>query len=313
MDSLINKWRPRSFDEVVGHRDIVKSYVRALDDGASHAFVFAGDAGLGKTTLSRLGAKYVGTTDANLVEVDAATYSGIDDMRSLTATLGYRPLGKNACKSIIIDEAQGLSRAAFSSLLKVVEEPPAWVRWFFCTTDASKIPDNIKSRCVVYSLRPMRPTELFDYLTDIVAIEKFDTPRQIVELCARRADGSPRKALSNLAACYAAGDRAAAAALIEEVEASLVGAPFALAKAIADGWRWDKVQPVLKVLSDTGESAEKVRQTVRAYFTRVIIDATDEAVVCRALAVLDNFSEACSPADGLSPIITAVGRSLFSR
>lgn len=312
-DSLTTKWRPRDFNEVVGQHEVVRSFTRALEDGASHAFLFTGPAGVGKTSLARLGAKYVGTTDRNLTEVDAATYSGIDDMRSLTQTLNYMPLGKkNTKKSLIVDECHALSRQAWQSLLKMIEEPPEWVMWFLCTTDPSKVPDTIKSRCVSYSLKLLKPTELFDFLIEIVGAEKFDTPRQVVDLCAKRAEGSPRKALSNLAACYAAKDRAEAVVLIAESEAAQEGVPFALAKAIADGWKWDRVQPLLKAMADEGTNAESVRQTVRAYFTTVIVGSTDEKLVCKALSVLDHFSEPCNMADGLSPIVTAVGRSLFS-
>jgi DNA polymerase-3 subunit gamma/tau len=94
-DSLINKWRPRNFDEVVGHHEVVKSFMAALDDRTSHAFLFTGPSGIGKTSLARLGAEYIGTTAANLIDVDAATYSGKDDMRSLTESLAYRTLGRN--------------------------------------------------------------------------------------------------------------------------------------------------------------------------------------------------------------------------
>lgn len=310
-ESLIVKHRPEKFSQVVGQDDVVKSYRSALDDNASHAFLFAGQPGLGKTTLARLGAKYVGTSTANLTEVDAATFSGVNDMRDLTATLSYRPLGKNSIKSLVIDECHALSKAGWQSLLKMVEEPPEWVRWFFSTTDISKVPDSIKSRCAVYTLKPLRVTELFEYLLEIAEAENFDTPRQIIDLCAKQANGSPRMALSNLAVCYAAKDRAEAARLISDLEATVEGTPFALAKAIADGWKWDRVQPLLLSLAEADTNAETVRHTIRAYFTKVILGTKEEAVVCKALKVLDNFSEPCSPAEGLSPIVIGVGRSLF--
>lgn len=310
-ESLITKHRPVKFTQMVGQKEVVASFRAALDDKASHAFLFTGPAGVGKTTLARLGAKYVGTSDANLTEVDAATYSGVDDMKSLTTTLSYRPLGKNGTKSLIIDECHAVSRQAWQSLLKMVEEPPSWVMWFFATTDIGKVPDSIKSRCSTYTLRPLRMAELFEYLLDIVEAERFDTPRQVIELCAKMADGSPRKALSNLAVCYAVKDRAEAAALIASSEAVQEGTPYALARAIADGWKWDKIQPLLSSLADSDTSPETVRHTVRAYFTKLIIGTKDEKVVCQALRILDAFGEPCSPAEGFSPIVTAVGRSIF--
>lgn len=310
-ESLINRHRPTKFSEVFGQDDVVASFRASLEDGTSHAFLFAGPAGCGKTTLARLGAKYLKTSDANLTEVDAATFSGIDDMRTLTATLAYRPLGRDSTKSLIIDECQAVSRQGWQSLLKMVEEPPAWVMWFFCTTDIDKVPASIKTRCSIYNLKPLRPTELFDYLEMIVKKEGMKTPRPILELCAKMSDGSPRKALSNLAVCYAAADRAEAAGLIADLEAGVEGTPFALAKAIADGLKWDKVQPLLQSMAESGENPESVRHTVRAYFTKIIVGTKDEKAVCRALRVLDAFSEPCNQADGLSPIVIAVGRALF--
>ena len=312
VDSLITKWRPRTFEEFVGHQEVVKSYQRALDDGTSHAFLFTGPPGTGKTTLARLGAKAVGTSAANLVEVDAATYSGVDDMKSLTATLGYRPLGKKTTKSLIIDECHAVSRQGWQSLLKMVEEPPEWVMWFFSTTEIGKVPDSIKSRCACYVLKPLRVTELFDYLCDIAGAEKFKTPRQIIDLCAKMADGSPRKALSNLSVCYAAKDRAEAASLISDLEAKEEGSPFALAKALADGWKWDKVQPILAALAEADESAETIRHTVRAYMTKILVSTKDDQTACKVLRVLDHFSEPFNSSDGISPVAVAVGRVLFS-
>lgn len=154
-------------------------------------------------------------------------------------------------------------------------------------------------------------TELFDYLQEIVGAEKFDTPRPIIELCAKMADGSPRQALSNLSVCWAAKDRAEAAKLIADLEVTTAGTPFALAKAIADGWDWKKVQPLLASLAEAPENAETIRHVIRAYFTTIIVGTKDADAACRALKVLDHFSEPCNPADGLSPIVVAVGRSLF--
>src|SRR6266702_6685804 len=309
-ESLINRYRPTKFSQVVGQDEVVKSFRIALEDKISHAFLFTGPSGIGKTTLSSLGAKFVGCVNKpNLIEVDAATYNGVDDFRGLTENLRSRPLG-GVSKALIIDECHSLSRQAWQSALKMVEEPPDWVYWFFCTTELAKVPDTIKSRCSSYILKPLRVTEIFDYLLYIVAEEKFDTPKTIVELCAKQSDGSPRKALSNLSVCYSAVDRQEAAVLIANFEATELGTPFALAKAIADGWKWPKIQPLLESMAEK-ENPETIRHTVRAYFTKIIITTNDEKTVCSALKVLDNFSEPFNSSDGFTPVVIAVGRSLF--
>src|SRR6266702_8396137 len=111
-DSLIVKYRPTKFSQVVGQDEVVTSFKSALEDKISHAFLFTGPAGIGKTTLSSLGAKFVGCVNkTNVIEVDAATYNGVDDFRGLTENLRSRPLG-GVSKVLLIDECHSLSRQA---------------------------------------------------------------------------------------------------------------------------------------------------------------------------------------------------------
>ena len=234
-DSLINAHRPDRFSDIIGQSHVTKSFKKALDDRASHAFIFTGPSGCGKTSIARIGARYVGTTQQNLLDVDAATHSKKDDMRALTASLAFRPLGKNGVKSLIIDEAHAISTEAWQTLLKMTEEPPEWVYWFFLTTEVTKIPATMRTRCTSYVLKPVPVTELHDYLVGIVEDEKFTTPTQVIGLCAKMANGSPRQALSNLAVCYAAKDRAEAAELLEPAEEAAGGLPLLLARALAEG------------------------------------------------------------------------------
>jgi len=313
-ESLINRYRPARFKDVIGQEDIVRSYKRALDDHTSHAFLFTGPPGCGKTSLSRIGAAYVGSKGANLVEMDAASHSSVDAMRAVTEALMYRPLSldKNPTKSVIIDECHSLSGQAWQSLLKTLEEPPEWVYFFLCTTDIRKVPDTInKSRCSSYVLRPVAASLLVDYLEDIVKAEKFDTPRAVLELCARQAEGSPRRALSNLSVCFSAADRAEAARLISDLDDELGGNGYELAKALAAGWSWQKVRPILEGIVASDESPETIRKVVSAYFAKIAITAKDEKAVCGALKILDNFSTPFTGGEGFTPVVIAVGRSLF--
>lgn len=311
-ESLIIKHRPTKLSQVVGQEQAVDSYRSALKNQTSHAFLFTGPSGTGKTTLARIGAYMLGARSSrDLQEVDAATYRGIDDMKNLTATLYLRPLG--AVKAFIIDECHAITADAWKTLLKPVEEPPEWVYWFFCTTDIAKVPDAIKTRCSCYPLRQLTQAELIDYLESICEAENFDTSRQIVELCAKQANGSPRQALSNLAKCYESKSRQDAAHLIAELEVEEGGTPFLLAKAIYDGLSWTRIQEILTKLNEDKVNPETVRHIVLSYFTKVVLGAKNKDAACRALAVLDHFSEPFYTADGFSPVVIAVGRALFSR
>src|SRR5262252_1559247 len=194
-ESLLVKYRPDTFSGFVGQKSISDSFRMALDDNTAHSFLFAGPSGVGKTTLARIGVKYLDCTRANLIERDAAMFNSVDDMRELVDGLANRPIGKDAVKCIIMDECHALSRQAWQPALKAVEEPARWLYWFFCTTDVAKVPKTIQTRCTYFTLRPLSAVDLYDFIEDVVEKEGFDTPRTIIELISKCSDGSPRKAL----------------------------------------------------------------------------------------------------------------------
>lgn len=316
-ESLIVKYRPKNFGEVIGQDKIVKSFQRALDEYTSHAFCFTGPSGTGKTTLARIGAAYVGTEPKSLKEIAAAVHNGVDDMRALEDELSHRPL-YGSVKSIIVDECHMLSRAAWNSILKLVEEPPEWVYWFFCTTEPNRVIDTIKQRCTFYTLNQVPNVVLFDYLADIAKKERFETLDTVIELCVRNAYGSPRRALANLSAAWGADSREEALLLIQNNEVIEGGAAVRLARALTQTPRWDKIQPILVELSEEENfSPENVRHIIRAYYTKVILgtakELPDEQTVCNALRILDQFLEFFNSNDGISPLVAAVGRVIFNK
>lgn len=319
-DTLINRYRPQKFEDVVGHKSIVASFRRALEDGTSRAFLFTGIRGVGKTSLVRIGAATVGSNAHNIIEIDGASQNGIDNMRSIMEGLSFRPMNRGGIKSLIVDECHRISGAAFDSMLKSIEEPPSWVYWFLCTTDVRKVPSTVRSRCTEYELKPLPPSVIFEFLEAVVEAEKWDTPADVIQLCARMAEGSLRQGLSKLGVCYGAKNRKEASDLIADTEASEVpdDPGFKLARALAAGKSWTVIQPIINEICTHNDdernrqiSAEGVRHTVRAYFTKVISGAKDEKAACAALRVLDNFSEPCGPSEGFTPIVIAVGRSIF--
>src|SRR3974390_485253 len=201
MTSLHTKYRPKTFKEVLGQGPIGTSLEKALEKGTSHAFLMVGGSGWGKTTLARIGAKKVGCKRPN--EINAAKYTGVDDMRAVTDTLEYAAFDDSA-KVIIIDECHMLTKNAWNSLLKAIEEPSEKVYWFLCTTELNKVPATIKTRCITYNLKPVEDVKLFNLL--ILISEKEGMTKKLRELgilalCAKEAQGSPRQAIVNLEAC----------------------------------------------------------------------------------------------------------------
>lgn len=306
-DALITKYRPKTFVEVIGQEGVVRSLQAALKSGTSKTFLFSGDSGLGKTTLARLAAVASGCAEKDIVGVDGVSQSSKEEMLAVTSTLMYRPIGAGKTKAVIVDEAQGLSKAAIVSLLAVLEEPPEHVYWFLCTTEPTRIPQAIKTRSTHFSLKPVLFGALAEMLDRVVEAEKFSTSQEIVDLCAAEAGGSPRQALSNLSACAVAKDLKEAKDLLRSALESEEAVN--LARGLLNGMSWVEAQRILGGLSET--NPESIRHVVRSYVTKVALSAKKEPTAGRALEILDAFSTPFYSADGLSPVVLATGKVLL--
>lgn len=306
MEPLHVKYRPQSFDEVVGQDAVVRSLRKAVGDGATRAFLLTGPAGCGKTTLARIVAGEMGCAPGDVEEIDAATNTGVDDMRAVTSQLMYRPMSGGR-RALILDEAHRLSRQAWDSLLKIVEEPPDYVVWFFCTTEPTKVPKTIATRCFPVEIKPVSSSVIEDLLSDVAAEEEMSLTQDIVRVCARAADGSPRQALVYLAACAGADTVKEAQELLRTAEESAEAVD--LARLLVKRAPWRDVQDVLGKLA--GTSPESVRLVVRAYVSKVVLGAKSEDAAADGVEVLDAFSEPCGSDTSLAPIILACGRILL--
>jgi DNA polymerase III subunit gamma/tau len=230
---LARKWRPRKFADVVGQDHVVKALSNALDTGRiHHAYLFTGTRGVGKTTLARILAKALncvgvdgkgGMTSTpcgvcsactdidagrfvDLLEVDAATNTKVDDMRELLETAQYAPVS-GRYKVYIVDEVHMLSKSAFNAMLKTLEEPPGHVEFILATTDPQKLPITVLSRCLQFNLRNLAPSLLASHLSHILETEKIAYEPAALDMIGRAGEGSARDALSLLdqAIAYGAG------------------------------------------------------------------------------------------------------------
>jgi DNA polymerase-3 subunit gamma/tau len=223
---LARKWRPKTFQELVGQESVVQALVNGLEhDRVHHAFLFTGTRGVGKTTLARILAKCLNCEQGvsanpcgecsacvdidegrfqDMLEIDAASRTGVDDTRELLESVQFAP-ARGRYKVYIIDEVHMLSTASFNALLKTLEEPPPHVKFVLATTDPQKIPVTILSRCLRFNLRRLLPEQIVAHLDDLLAAESVEAEASAVERIARAADGSMRDALSLLDQAIAFG------------------------------------------------------------------------------------------------------------
>jgi DNA polymerase III subunit gamma/tau len=224
---LARKWRPRVFEEIVGQPHVVTALANALDSKRlHHAYLFTGTRGVGKTTLARILAKALNCETngisshpcgkcracteidsgrfVDLLEVDAATNTKVDEMRELLDTAQYMPVA-GRFKVYIIDEVHMLSRHAFNSMLKTLEEPPEHVKFILATTDPQRLPVTILSRCLQFNLKPLTPPMIAEHLKKVLTAEKVPFEEAALTQLGKAAGGSLRDSLSLLDQAIAHG------------------------------------------------------------------------------------------------------------
>ncbi|MEO7072560.1 MAG: DNA polymerase III subunit gamma/tau [Rhodanobacter sp.] len=223
---LARKWRPRKFSELVGQEHVVRALTNALDTGRMHhAYLFTGTRGVGKTTIARIFAKSLNCERGqsaepcgecsvctavdegrfvDLLEIDAASNTGVDDVREVIENAQYAP-SRGRFKVYLVDEVHMLSKSAFNALLKTLEEPPPHVKFLLATTDPQKLPVTVLSRCLKFNLKRLLPAQISGQLRHILGAENIAVDDDAIAELARAADGSLRDGLSLLDQAIAYG------------------------------------------------------------------------------------------------------------
>lgn len=299
------KYRPTTLEKVVGQDEVVRSLSRLITAGRiPHALLLSGPSGVGKTTLARIFAQEV---KAAVVEVDGATYTGIDAMRTITESLQYRPLHELNRRCIIIDECHALSKQSWQSLLKAVEEPPSHSYFCFCTTEVDKVPKTIVTRCQHYVLKLVPVRSIEAVLFRISKMEKLRVDEDAVNYIARHSMGSVRQAISYLATCAGAKD-------LDEVKALVASGAESrqaidLFRLITSGRAtWSECLKILTVMEKSGSvSYESVRIGLMNYTGAVLMKAKSAEQASQHLAVVEAFGRPLNRSTERADFLLALG------
>ena len=316
---LAVKWRPRQFSELVGQPHVVQALVNSLEhERLHHAYLFSGTRGVGKTTIGRLLAKALNCTNGvsaepcgtcaaceaidagrfvDLIEVDAASRTRVDDTRELLDNVQYAPT-QGRYKVYLIDEVHMLSNHSFNALLKTLEEPPPHVKFLLATTDPQKLPVTVLSRCLQFHLKKLTLRQIQDQLEKICAAEGIDAEADALKAIARAAEGSMRDALSLLdqAIAFAGGSVEA-----EQTHAMLGSIDRGHIARIIEALAADDGQALIDVSGQLDEQAADfgaaLDDLVRALQQIAVMQLVEGAAIDEEHEALRPFAERLTPED----------------
>lgn len=313
MTDLHVKYRPKTLAEVRGQDAVVKSLTRLLANRkqAPHTYLFTGASGVGKTTLARIVGHTLRIPTTNVIEVDGATYTGIDSAKEIKSLISVHALGSDRRKMLILDECHRLSTAAWDSWLKLVEEPPSHLYLAFCTTVPQKLPRTLHTRCHAYTLSDVREDDLYELLVSVAKHESIGLADNVLEFLSQHANGSPRQALVYLSQCGTGCRLSEAKKIIRKSDENSLDSPeAAIARMlIAGNENWAQYMQTLKKLTEV--EPESIRIVTMNYVAAVMRNQPNPKRAARYAAVLEAFQHPYNQSDKFAPLLLSLATLLL--
>lgn len=305
--ALYREYRPQDFKSVIGQDHVVKVLEASIANNTiSHAYVFSGSRGTGKTSIARIFAKALDTADEDIFEIDAASNTSVDNIRELTESVNTLPF-RSKYKVYILDEVHMLSKAAFNAFLKTLEEPPAHVIFILATTETDRVPETVLSRCQVFSFNKPSVEILVEVVKRTAKAEKLTLEEGVAELIALLGDGSFRDTHGALQKAMSVSKDDIVT--LKDVEV-LLGAPSStLVHEFLEGYAEKNIEKSLKAIS-----AVKEAHVSFILFSKLLIRLARAAVLLKFLkkseAIQEEFGE--HELKWLTTFIEKAGDSLTS-
>lgn len=302
---LILKYRPITFDEVLGNKLAVEKLAEAVKTPTRpHGYIFSGSTGIGKTTLARIVAEAV---NASVTELCAALNSSIDDTRALVEGTGFVPITVKPNRMIIIDEAHNLSKKAWEPLLKLIEEPPSYIYIAICTTEYDSIPDAVrKGRCYNVQLKPLKTQEIENLVQLVSDVEGWKVENDVFAAICQAANGSARYALSILQAGHSVKTRDELAQVVATVESEDNPMLQLCGYLIKGGRAWIQVAKYLERVDEP----EAALMLACRYFTNAL-PRSQEVQAKEIYRLLRAFTDTHFSYDKKVQLYSAVGKVLW--
>lgn len=289
MSSLYNKYRPKSFDEMIGNQIAIKAIQKTL--GKTHVYLLSGPPGTGKTTSARIIAKELESDGMDIREINSANSRGIDTAREITQAIKLLPIASK-CIVYILDEAHRWTADFSNAMLKVLEDTPNHVYFILCTTESNKIIKAIKSRTTEIQFINLKNTEIVLLLKKVCKNEKLNISLEVLEEISNTCEGSPRNALVLLEKVLGIENEEEALKIIkngivDENDTEIIELARGL---INEKNGWSVISKILKRLSENGklDNPENVRYIVLGYMNSILLSGK---LNNRAVAALEAFSE----------------------